>query len=317
MCCISPSLKYNLISYAITFRWANYIKGVVHHFPAVVPGFNAVISTNVPIGGGLSSSASLEVASCTFLEALTKVHLSSQAEKALLCQKAEHTFAHMPCGIMDQMISVMGQADHALLIDCQFQTATRIPFKAPDLAVLIINSNVKHELSSSQYSVRREECARALEDIGWSSYRTCCDDIDSFDLDSIISRVKDNVHRRRAKHVITEIQRTLAAAQALEQSDFKRMGELMNESHASLDEDFEVSCPETNVLVYLTRQCSGVYGSRQTGGGFGGCTVTIIDKDKVNTAIEYIRTRYAKETGYEASFFVAAPSDGARVLKGF
>lgn len=290
-----------------------------------MPGFDAVIATNVPIGGGLSSSASLEVATATFLESLTKVHMASQADKALLCQKAEHTFAGMPCGIMDQMISVMGQQNHALLIDCQVHTATLIPFDAPDLAVLIINSNVKHELSSSQYAVRRAECGQALADIGWKSYRKCCDayeestggetDPDSVDVDAIISRVKDEVQRRRAKHVITEMHRTIAAANALKRSDFKRMGALMDASHESLDADFEVSCPETNVLVELTRQCAGVYGSRQTGGGFGGCTVTLIERDRVDEAIAFIGPNYQQRTGYEASFFVAEPSDGARVVK--
>lgn len=253
------------------------------------------------------------MATATFLEALTKVHMSSQAEKALLCQKAEHTFAGMPCGIMDQMISVMGQKDHALLIDCQLHTNTLIPFMAKNLAVLIINSNVKHELSSSQYSVRREECAKALIDIGWKSYREeCCNDRD---IDTIISRVKDEVQRRRAKHVISEIRRTLQAVDALKRNDFAEMGKLMNASHESLDLDFQVSCPETNVLVQLTRRCSGVYGSRQTGGGFGGCTVTLIEKDCVEEAIAFIKPAYLKETGYESSFYVGKPSDGARVIK--
>lgn len=291
----------------------------------MVPGFDAVITTNVPIGGGLSSSASLEVATATFLESLTRVHMASQADKALLCQKAEHTFAGMPCGIMDQMISVMGQLKHALLIDCQLHTSSLIPFDADNLSVLIINSNVKHELSSSQYAVRRQECADALHDIGWKSYRECCNaygeitdkssDGDALDVDAIISRVKDEVQRRRAKHVISEIHRTLASADALKRNDFKRMGELMNASHESLDVDFEVSCPETNVLVELTRKCAGVYGSRQTGGGFGGCTVTLIEKDRVDEAISFIAPNYLQRTGYEASFFVAEPSDGARVVK--
>lgn len=286
----------------------------MHHFPALVPGFDAVIATNVPIGGGLSSSASLEVSTATFLEALTKVHMASQADKALLCQKAEHTFAGMPCGIMDQMISVMGQSEHALLIDCQVHTASLIPFQAEHLSVLIINSNVKHELSSSQYAVRREECAKALKDIGWKSYRQCCD-ADYVDDGSVISRVKSEVHRRRAKHVISEMQRTVAAADALKRNDFKGMGKLMDASHESLDVDFEVSCPETNLLVELTRKCTGVYGSRQTGGGFGGCTVTLIEKERVAEAIAVIGPQYLKRTGYEATFYVAEPSAGARVVK--
>ena len=220
------------------------------------------------------------------------------------------------------MISVMGQKNHALLLDCMNHTASLIPFKANDLALLIINSNVKHELSSSQYAVRREECTKALQDIGWTSYRKCCDAYEdtansaaAVDVDEIISRVKDEVQRRRAKHVITETHRTLAAADALKRSDFKWMGQLMNASHESLDVDFEVSCPETNILVELTRECRGVYGSRQTGGGFGGCTVTLIEKQHLEEAIKFIGPNYLKRTGYEASFFMAEPSDGARVVK--
>lgn len=164
------------------------------------------MATNVPIGGGLSSSASLEVAIATFLEVLTKVQLA-QADKALLCQKAEHTFAMMPCGIMDQMISVMGEHDNALLIDCQNNTASLIPFESDSLAVLIADSNVKHELSSSGYSARREESSKALEYIGWQSYRCCLEDQN--DIDEILGRVKDEIQRRRARHVITEVKRKL------------------------------------------------------------------------------------------------------------
>lgn len=256
--------------------------------------------------------------SATFLESLTKVHMASQSDKALLCQKAEHLYAEMPCGIMDQMISVMGQKNHVLLIDCLGHTATLIPFKSDHLSILIANSNVKHELSSSQYAVRREECSQALSTLGYKSYRQLADlsvDNGTTDVDYIISGVKDEVQRRRAKHVITEIRRTRAAAEALQRNDFVQLGRLMNESHESLDKDFEVSCPETNVLVELTRKCKGVYGARQTGGGFGGCIVSLIEKDNVEEAIAFVAPKYLKETGYEATFFIAEPGDGARVVK--
>lgn len=287
------------------------MKGVIKYYPiAVVPGFDAVIATNVPIGGGLSSSAALEVATATFLEILTNSKMSSKTETALLCQKAEHTFAGVPCGIMDQMISVMGERDHVLLIDCRDNSPQLIPFKSDWLAILIINSNVKHDLTTNEYAVRREQCEAALKVMGVHSYR----EVDARARDECLAKVADELLQRRARHVITESLRTLDAVDALKESDFRRLGALMNESHRSLDEDFDVACPETNKLVEITRRCDGVYGSRQTGGGFGGCTVTLIDKGKVEAAVKQIGPEYKRATGYDADFYVCEPSDGARAL---
>ncbi|XP_055325074.1 galactokinase-like [Sitodiplosis mosellana] len=302
-----------------TPKWANYIKGVLKCFGKQLPGFDAVILTNVPIGGGLSSSAALEVATLTFIQALTEADNDknpentkslTQKQQALLCQKAEHEFAGMPCGVMDQLISVCGKRDHALLIDCQTLDIFQIPFEmGDDLAVLICNSNVRHELSHSEYPTRRNQCAQALELLRLNSYK----DATIKSLDAL--KGSDEVFTRRARHVITEIQRTREAAEALRKKDFIEMGRLMNESHESLRDDFEVSCAELDILVEAAISCSAsVLGSRMTGGGFGGCTVTLLRKSDINNVITHIKTIYSANgtNGRTASFYVVQPGDGTR-----
>uniref|UniRef100_A0A6B2E9Y2 Putative galactokinase n=1 Tax=Phlebotomus kandelakii TaxID=1109342 RepID=A0A6B2E9Y2_9DIPT len=286
-------------------QWANYVKGVCHHFPHAIPGFNAVIVTNVPVGGGLSSSAALEVATITFLEGVTGHRLESGASRAKICQQAEHTFAGMPCGIMDQLISVMGREKHALLIDCQNVSAQQIPLESDELVFLICNSNVKHELSSSEYPTRRKQCAEALAAMGLSSYRDAAV--------SQLSAVKDPLLLRRARHVITEIERTRQAAEALTRQDFSTMGRLMTESHNSLRRDFEVSCPELDLLVETAIACDGVLGSRMTGGGFGGCSVTLAKKSHVQKVIDSIAEVYGTSGG-TPTFYLVTPGTGARLV---
>ncbi|XP_059621240.1 galactokinase-like [Phlebotomus argentipes] len=289
-----------------TPQWANYVKGVCHHFPHPIPGFNAVIVSNVPVGGGLSSSAALEVATIAFLEGLTGHKIASEADKAITCQKAEHSFAGMPCGIMDQLISVMGQEKHALLIDCQNVSARQIPLISDELVFLICNSNVKHELSSSEYPTRRRQCTEALAAMGLSSYRDAT-------VSEHLSAVKDPILLKRARHVITEIQRTCEAAEALSRQDFPMMGRLMTESHKSLQRDFEVSCRELDLLVEAAVACEGVLGSRMTGGGFGGCTVTLARKSHVQKVIDHIAEVYCTSGG-TPTFYIATPSAGARLI---
>ncbi|XP_037038437.1 galactokinase-like isoform X1 [Bradysia coprophila] len=292
-------------------RWANYIKGVIHGsagMVAKVPGFNAVIMTNVPVGGGLSSSAALEMSTLTFLEALSPGKSTlTLTDKALICQKAEHEFAGMPCGIMDQLISVMGKQKHALLIDCQSLATQQIPFSSDDLAILICNSNVRHELSDSEYPTRRKQCAEALSLMNLTSFRDA-------KLDNLSAlKNSDEVLIKRARHVITEIQRTYEAAEALKGHNFEQMGKLMTESHLSLRDDFQVSCKELDILVEAANKCSGVLGSRMTGGGFGGCTVTLVRKIAVADVIHAMQTEYGKYN-CTASFYVCEPADGARLI---
>ncbi|NWI67497.1 GALK1 Galactokinase, partial [Todus mexicanus] len=286
-------------------RWANYVKGVIQHYRGgPVPGFSAVIASDIPLGGGLSSSAALEVATYTFLQQLSPDDGDSVA-KALACQKAEHTFAGMPCGIMDQFISVMGEEGHALLIDCRSLETVLVPLTDASLAILITNSNVRHTLTGSEYPTRRRQCEEAAAALGKASLR----DATGAELEAARSRLGEEVYRR-ARHVISEIARTAQAAQALRDRDYKMFGRLMVESHNSLRDDYEVSCPELDELVAAALEVDGVYGSRMTGGGFGGCTVTLLEAGAAERAQHHIQEKYSGT----ATFYLTKPSAGAKAL---
>ncbi|XP_072737110.1 galactokinase [Ciconia boyciana] len=286
-------------------RWANYIKGVIQHYRGgPVPGFSAVIASDIPLGGGLSSSAALEVATYTFLQQLCPDD-GDLVAKALACQKAEHTFAGMPCGIMDQFISVMGKEGHALLIDCRSLETVLIPLTDASLAVLITNSNVRHTLTGSEYPTRRRQCEEAAAALGKASLR----DATMAELEVARSQMGEEVYRR-ARHVISEIARTAQAAQALQDRDYKTFGRLMVESHNSLRDDYEVSCPELDELVAAALEVDGIYGSRMTGGGFGGCTVTLLEAGAAERAQHHIQEKYSGT----ATFYLTKPSGGAKVL---
>lgn len=287
-------------------KWANYVKGVVANFKGEKVAFNAVIITSVPIGGGVSSSASIEVATYTFLEGITGTFGQvDKKDKALACQKAEHEFPGMPCGIMDQFISVMGEKDNALLIDCRSIESRLVAMKDPNVVVLVTNSNVKHELTGTEYPTRRRQCELTAKMINKKSLREANED----DLKVLKDKVDDE-HFRRARHVIGEIRRTEQAATALETGDYVTFGKLMVESHNALRDDYEVSCPELDQLVKAALEVDGVYGSRMTGGGFGGCTVTLVKKSEVEKVMEHVQKSY---TG-KATFYVCAAAEGARLI---
>ncbi|XP_030630161.1 galactokinase [Chanos chanos] len=285
--------------------WANYVKGVVHHYRAQpLPGFRAVIASSVPLGGGLSSSASLEVATYTFLQQLNPDD-GDKVAKALACQQAEHTHAGVPCGIMDQFVSVLGKEGHALLIDCRSLEATAVPLSDPGLVVLITNSNVRHALTGSEYPTRRRQCEEAAAVLGKSSLREAT----LQDLEAAKARL-DDVTYRRARHVIEEIARTAQAAEALKRGAYREFGKLMVESHNSLRDHYEVSCVELDELVAVAMEVEGVFGSRMTGGGFGGCTVSLVQADAADRAMQHIKERYSGSP----TFYITSPSEGARVL---
>lgn len=290
-------------------QWANYIKGIIANFHAresLESGFNAAVLTSVPLGGGVSSSAALEVSFYTLFEALTNNLAGDKKEKALACQKAEHDFAGIPCGIMDQFVSIFGEKGHAVLIDCKELKAEPVPLDDPNCVVLITNSNVKHDLATSAYAERRSKCFEAAKILGIPTLREAnvADIEDKKDL-----LAHDAVMYKRFKHVVSEIYRTVNAAEALRQKDYSLFGKLMVESHNSLKDDYEVSCKELDQLVQLAMGCEGVYGSRMTGGGFGGCTVTLLKKDAISNVIETIKT------GYEGTptFYVCEASEGAHI----
>jgi galactokinase len=302
--------------HSVAGHWSNYVIGVLAGFRsrgANVPAFEAVVDTNVPIGGGLSSSASLEVATATLLEAMTGVALDP-TEKALLCQKAEHDFAGVPCGVMDQFASTMGRADHLMLLDCRSREVEHIPLNDPALTVLIINSNIKHELSGGEYAERRSQCESAARKLGVASLREA-----AFPQLKVRARQLQDVEFRRARHAISEIARTVKAASALKAGDWLELGRLMYASHDSLRDDYEVSCNELDVLVDAARRIGvdgGVIGSRMTGGGFGGCTVSLVDTSKVDSVTLQILDEYRDRTGLVGSALTSRPARGAHVIHG-
>ena len=278
-----------------------------------IPSFDAVVDSTIPLGGGLSSSAALEVATATLLEALCGEKLPPVA-KALLCQQAEHEYAGMPCGIMDQFASVMAQADALLLLDCRSQVVTPVPMADPAVTVLIVNSRVKHELAAgeSPYAQRRADCESAARALGVPALR----DATAATLMAAFDRLSPTVFRR-ARHVIGENARTLAAADAARHGDWQRFGELMVASHESLRDDFEVSCPELDLLVNLALELSGqggVYGSRMTGGGFGGCTVSIVRSEQLPSIARHLADGYRRQTGIVPEIFATRPAAGARLV---
>ena len=295
--------------------WSNYIRGVIAGFQArgeSIPALDVLVHSTVPLGGGLSSSAALEVSAATLLEAVIGKQLDP-VEKALLCQKAEHQFAGMPCGIMDQFISVMGRENHLLLLDCRSRQTELVPLNDPSVAVLIVNTNVKHELTGSEYPTRRRQCETAAKILGVPSLRDATAGL----LEAAKGRM-DPVVYRRARHVIGEIERTVHAAVGVRASNWPTVGQLMYASHVSLRDDYEVSCDELDAVVESAKGIGiqgGVYGCRMTGGGFGGCCVALVKADAVDAITRQITADYQKRIGREATIFVSRPAAGATVLK--
>ncbi|QDT00017.1 galactokinase [Adhaeretor mobilis] len=296
--------------------WTSYIRGA---FAGCLErgmepgGLNLAVDSKVPLGGGLSSSAALEVATATMIEAVTGKKLDP-VDKARLCQKAEHDYAGVPCGIMDQFSSSLGEAGKLLLIDCRTETAEMVSLDDLNVAVLIINTNVKHELTGGEYAERRSQCEAAAKELGVKALR----DITLEKLEAYADKLEP-VLFRRARHVVSENERVLKAAEALRAGDWEDVGELMYASHNSLRDDYKVSCPELDVLVNEAHRVGtegGVIGSRMTGGGFGGCTVTLVAAGKEREIADKICQGYQKETGIEATPFVTKPARGAHIVQG-
>ncbi|WP_145556634.1 galactokinase [Yersinia canariae] len=291
------------------YRWADYVRGVVKHLQlrhADFGGADLVISGNVPQGAGLSSSASLEVAVGQALQSLYQLPLSG-VELALNGQEAENQFVGCNCGIMDQLISALGKQDNALLIDCRTLETRAVPMPE-NVAVVIINSNVKRGLVDSEYNTRRQQCETAARFFGVKALR----DVDPNLFFSIQDEL-DPVVAKRARHVITENERTLAAAKALAAGDLRLMGQLMHESHISMRDDFEITVPPIDSLVDIVKSVIGEQGGvRMTGGGFGGCIVALMP----NSLVERVRAAVAQEYpaysgGRTETFYVCQASQGA------
>lgn len=293
------------------YQWANYVRGVIQYivkYSKDIRGVDLAISGNVPQGAGLSSSASLEVAIGKMFQVLYDLPFDGK-KIALIGQEAENKYVGCNCGIMDQLISALGQAQHALLIDCRSLEA--LPISIPkDLAVVIINSNIKRGLVDSEYNTRRKQCEAAAKALGVNALR----DASLVDLLQIKSSL-DPLVFKRAHHVITENERTLKAAYALANGDYPLLSKLMTESHNSMRDDFEITVPAIDYLVKIIQDVIGNEGGvRMTGGGFGGCVVALVPKNKVDEVKDVVSQNYHKKFNIKEDFYICQPSEGAHKL---
>ncbi len=296
------------INYDEEQGWANYVRGVVKVFKEAMPDFggaNLLVTGNVPQGAGLSSSASFEVAILKALSALYELPLDG-VQAALLGQKAENTFVGCSCGIMDQLISAMGNEGMAMLLDCQSLAIEHSPL--PDShQIVIINSNVKRGLVDSEYNLRRQQCEQGASLLGVSSLREATMEM----LEGAKAHMPEVVYRR-AKHIVTENARTLAASQALKAGDIETVSEAMAQSHISMRDDFEITVRPIDYLVEIIGEVLGKSGGvRMTGGGFGGCVVALVPTDKVEAVKQVVADKYSDETGYSADIYVCTATQGA------
>ena len=298
--------------------WGNYILGVVWAFLEkghVVPtGFDLVIWGNIPGGAGLSSSASLEVLTGIILKDMFNKSELSMVEIALLGQFAENNFCGCNCGIMDQFTVAMGKKNHAIFLDTSNLSYEYAPIVLMEEKIIITNSKVSHSLVDSEYNVRRAECEDALSQLQKVVDIESLGELDIETFEKFKNSIEDSIKEKRAKHAVYENQRTIEAVKALKAGNLVKFGQLMNQSHISLRDDYQVSCEEIDILVDLAWSILGVLGSRITGGGFGGCTVSIVKNNSVDEFIKVVGEGYKEKTGIEPDFYVVEIGDGARLL---
>lgn len=300
------------------YNWANYPLGIVWAFKekghTITSGFDMVIWGNIPNGSGLSSSASLEVLTGVILTDLFEIKDLSMTDLALIGQYSENNFNGCNCGIMDQFAVAMGKKDHAIFLDTSDLSYEYAPCVLDGAKIVITNSKVKHSLVDSAYNDRRNECAAALKALQSELDIQALGDLTPEEFEAHKSLIKDEIQLQRAKHAVYENQRTIDAVTALKAGDIGRFGKLMNQSHISLRDDYDVSCEEIDILVDLAWKIPGVLGSRITGGGFGGCTVSIVKNESIDTFIETIGKTYLEKVGHEAEFYTVDIGDGASRL---
>lgn len=296
--------------------WTDYIRGVIWTLSqngAVFPqGLDLLVTGNIPAGAGLSSSAALEVVTGLALRELYDLKQLSLMDLAQIGQYAENHYIGMQCGIMDQFISAMGKKDHAIFLDTNTLQYEYVPVHLEGKKVVITNSKVKHALVDSAYNTRRRECEEALHCLQKVVPIQSLGDLREEEFEKVKYAISEDNWLRRARHAVYENQRTLRAVEALQKGNLSLFGQLMKESHISLRDDYQVSCPEIDLLVEKAWKLPGVIGSRMTGGGFGGCTVSLIQEEDVGLYREKISEFYKKETGIDAEIYVAEIGDGAR-----
>ncbi len=309
------SAQFSITSLRKEGKWTDYVQGVIDEFLKVgerIKGFDAVLYGDVPLASGLSSSAAIEVATAFFFAQVNEINMSPE-EMAKLCQRAENRFVGMNCGIMDQFISRLGQKGHALYLDCRNLHYQLVPFEIKGYTVVICNSNVKRQLVDSAYNERRAQCEEGVRLLRTKLGEIAALRDVSFEQLEMYRSLLPPVVYQRCKHVITEDERVIKAVSVLQRGDITQFGNLLNQSHESLRADYEVSCSELDHLVEIARQVDNTAGSRMTGAGFGGCTISIVPESVLEKFNTTILEEYAKRTGIIAGIYVSKAEDGARV----
>ncbi len=307
-------LDFNQLTEPLDKSWVNYPLGVIAQFVkrgiAIEQGYDMLFWGDVPNGAGLSSSAALEVVTAfAFNDQLNTGY--DRTELAKIGQKSEHEFAKVNCGIMDQFASAQGKKDRAIFLNCDTLEFELVPVKLEGIKVLISNTHSPHKLDSGAYNQRVAECKAAVEALNKVKSVKCLAELDQKEFDEIGTAITDKVAYRRARHVVGEVQRTVDAVEALKAGDIETFGKLMNASHVSLRDDYEVTGPELDAMAEEAWKIEGVLGSRMTGGGFGGCTVSLVKDEAIDNFKEQVGKNYEKRTGIKPDFYVAEIGDGA------
>lgn len=315
---LNRSAEFDLDAESVITRgsWTNYVEGVAREIERDgirLAGADLLITSDVPVGAGLSSSAALEISVGFCLFALSNAEID-RVKLALAGQRAEHEFTGARTGIMDQFIAARGQTGHALLIDCRSLEATPVPLDSSQIVIVICDTGVKHNLASSEYNRRRADCEQGVELLReFLPDIRALRDVSATEFALYEDRLPEPV-RRRCRHVITENARTLRAVEALRRDDLKEFGNLMFASHASLQHDYEVSCVELDTLVRIATDAQGVYGARMTGGGFGGCTVNLVRRSHLEEFQQTILREYRRATNRDARIYISEAAGGAEEI---
>jgi len=311
------TLNFDQLTTRLEKSWVNYPLGVMAQFikrgVTFTQGYDILIWGNVPNGAGLSSSAALEVVTAFALNDQLGTNFN-RTDIALIGQKAEHEFALVNCGIMDQFVSANGAKDHAVHLNCDTLEFELVPVKLEGVKIVISNTHSPHKLDSGAYNQRVAECKKAVEQLNTVRPLKYLAELTEADFKSIESAITDPVAHKRARHVVGEVQRTSDAVKALKAGDINLFGKLMNASHASLRDDYEVTGPELDCMAEEAWKIDGVIGSRMTGGGFGGCTVSLVKEEAIDTFIAQVGANYEKRIGIKPDFYIAEIGDGATKL---
>lgn len=306
----------NDISYDKALDWANYPLGIARTLAdagySIDTGFDIMFYGNIPNGAGLSSSASIELVTCVTLKTLFQLNID-MIEMVKLSQKSENQFNGVNCGIMDQFASGMCKKDHALLLNTNTLSYKHVPMVLGEISIVIANTNKRRGLAASKYNERRTECTRALEALQKVLDIQYLGDLTEEQFESNSYLIENTTDRKRAKHAVYENQRAIKAVEALMQGKIQVFGQLMNESHNSLKDDYEVSGIELDTLVNAA-WANGAIGSRMTGAGFGGCTVSLVSNSDIDSFIDSVAKEYEAKIGYKADFYIVATGDGARQI---